>query len=77
MVCFIYNDSFIQVESERIRLNEIPYFLPEQVLRHLSKYTMKRPTPQDINDFLSKVGYNVDLKDAEALVHMYDSDKDG
>ncbi len=38
---------------------------------------MKRPTPQDIHELLSKVGFTVDLKDAEALVHMYDSDKDG
>jgi hypothetical protein len=38
---------------------------------------MKRPSVDDILDFLSKVGFTVDLNDAKALVHIYDSDKDG
>ena len=75
MSCICLN--FEQVESERIRLNEIPYFTPEAVQRHLSKLTMKRPVAEDILDFLTKVGFTVDLTDAKALVHIYDSDKDG
>jgi len=38
---------------------------------------MKRPVAEDILDFLTKVGFTVDLKDAKALIHVYDSDKDG
>jgi hypothetical protein len=51
------------VESERIRLNEIPYFMPESALRHLTNYTMRRPVAEDLLDFLTRNRYNVDLSD--------------
>lgn len=50
--------------------------MPESALRHLTNYTMRRPTAEDILDFLTKARYNVDLADVKALVHMYDSDLD-
>jgi Ca2+-binding EF-hand superfamily protein len=65
------------VESERIRLNELPYFNPESALRHLSNYTMRRPVAEDLLNFLTKNKYNVELSDTQALVKMYDSDQDG
>ena len=38
---------------------------------------MKRPVAEDILDFLTKVGFMVDLNDAKAIIDVYDSDKDG
>jgi hypothetical protein len=38
---------------------------------------MTRPNPEDILGFLVKAGFNVDITDAKALVHAYDSDRDG
>lgn len=38
---------------------------------------MKRPNPQEFYAFLKHVGYNIGMSDAKALVHQYDSDRDG
>jgi hypothetical protein len=65
------------VESERIRLNELPYFIPESALRHLTNFSMRRPVAEDLLNFLTKNKYNVELSDVQALVKMYDSDLDG
>ena len=65
------------MEAERLRLNEIPYFMPESALRHLTKYTMKRPTAEDILDFLTTNRYNVTLEDVSLLIRSYDADEDG
>ncbi|TNV82396.1 hypothetical protein FGO68_gene12012 [Halteria grandinella] len=72
-----FYDLCYQVESERIRLNELPYFNPEAALRLITQQKMKRPTADDLLSFLKIVGYNVNLSDTKALVKVYDADKDG
>lgn len=67
----------LQVENERIRLNEITYFQPEAALRRITQYTNHRPKAEDIRDFLLDTGYNVELEDAKILIKAYDSDRDG
>ena len=58
----------IQVELERVRLNEVPYFQPDSALRRLTQPGKQRPSPSDIFGFLEAMGYTSSLDDAKILV---------